>query len=147
MLFAFAMIGTSAVVRDNVAQNIPLVGEARDSDIFIEAYRIPPISKNVVLAYKMDYMGEIMKYDWNINIAYAVIIAESGGNENAVNTKDFHKRANCYGSFGLFQIGCLHRLENWQDPSSNIAKAYEIYKSSGWKAWTTYSDGSYLKYL
>lgn len=81
---------------------------------------------------------------WDKRVAYAVCMAESGGNPNAANWNDNH--GSCMGSFGLFQIGCIHAGASF-DGKTNVETAYRLYKSSGWSPWTTYTSGKYLKYM
>jgi len=88
----------------------------------------------------------VNNYNWDIRIAYAVCMAESGGNARAANLNDRHN--GCIGSFGLMQIACIHTggLAEY-DPVANMAKAYEIYSRSGWKPWGSYTSGAYQKYM
>lgn len=88
----------------------------------------------------------VNNYDWDKKIAYAVCMAESGGNPNAQNINDRH--LGCLGSYGLMQIACVHtnNLPEF-NPSRNMQKAYEVYQHSGWRAWGAFSNQSYLKYL
>jgi hypothetical protein len=83
----------------------------------------------------------------NWQVAYAVAMAESQLNPMATNWKDSHK--GCKGSFGIFQIGCLHETdpEKLYDPQYNVMRAREIYEESGWQPWGAYTNGSYKKYL
>ncbi len=82
--------------------------------------------------------------NWNKNVAYAVCMAESGGNTNAANYNDNH--GSCVGSFGLMQLACFW-IPNPTDPTANMAKANEIYSRSGWSPWGAYTSGKYLRYL
>lgn len=82
--------------------------------------------------------------NWNVDVAYAVCMAESGGNTNAANYNDNH--GSCIGSFGLMQLACFW-IPNPTDPTANIAKANEIWSRSGWQPWGAYTSGKYLKYL
>ena len=82
--------------------------------------------------------------NWNVDVAYAVCMAESGGNSNAANYNDNH--GSCVGSFGLMQLACFW-IPNPTDPNANIAKANEIWSRSGWQPWGAYTSGKYLKYL
>jgi len=85
-------------------------------------------------------------YDWDIKVAYAICLAESGGNARATNLNDKHN--GCVGSYGLMQIACIHTGGVAEyNPEANMAKAYEIYSRSGWKPWGAYTSGAYLKYL
>lgn len=89
----------------------------------------------------------IEQYDWDVKIAHAIMMAESSGSSTVVNWRDSHK--SCNGSYGLFQIGCLHETntEILKDPEYNIKRAYELYKESGWRIWGSYTDLRYLDYL
>jgi len=82
--------------------------------------------------------------NWNVDVAYAVCMAESGGNSNAANYNDNHGK--CIGSFGLMQLACFW-IPNPTDPHANMAKANEIWSRSGWSPWGAYTSGKYLKYL
>lgn len=73
----------------------------------------------------------INQYDWNKEVAYQVMMAESHCNPNAANLNDVH--GSCVGSFGLFQINCGHG--QLYDPATNVAVAYNMYKQSGWQPW------------
>lgn len=88
----------------------------------------------------------VSRYDWDYQTAYAVCMAESGGNPNATNMNDKH--SGCVGSYGLMQIACIHTSGVGEvDPEKNMAKAYEIYQRSGWKPWGVFTSGAYLKFL
>lgn len=90
----------------------------------------------------------VSSYNWDARIAYAICMAESGGNPQA------HNKANSNGSDdkGLMQINSIHvnsgligdneRL----DPQKNLDAAYAIYKGSGFTAWSAYNNKSYLKW-
>ena len=92
-----------------------------------------------------NYREYISMYDWDIDIAYAIMMAESRGDKNAFNP-EAHKK--CNGSSGLFQIACVHDdVEKLKDARYNIAKAYEIYQESGWKPWGAYTNKSFQKFL
>lgn len=86
----------------------------------------------------------VNNYAWDKRTAYAVCMAESGGNSNAANMNDNHGR--CIGSFGLMQLACFW-IPNPTDPNANMAKAYEIYTRSGWQPWGAYTSGKYLRYM
>lgn len=80
------------------------------------------------------------------NTAVAVMMAESNFNPNAYNP-EWHR--GCQGSFGLFQIACVHINpgEDMRDVKQNIQKARQIYLREGWKPWGGYTSGGYKKYL
>jgi hypothetical protein len=90
----------------------------------------------------------------DLNIAVAVALAESGGNPSAHNPKPPDD------SYGLWQINMLGSMgparrkqyklsknEDLYDPATNARVAYGIFKGSGWSAWTTYTRGTYKKYM
>jgi len=89
---------------------------------------------------------KIAQYDWDVDIAYAVMMAESDADSQAVNEKDSH--ASCNGSYGLFQLACFWGdTQDLLDENINIEVAYIIYSKQGWKPWGAYSDKRYLAYL
>lgn len=89
----------------------------------------------------------VNNYDWTTQTAWAICMAESRGNPNAVNWADGH--SGCVGSFGLMQIACIHFSEGQDkfDPATNMQVAYELWKSSGWSIWGAFSDGNYLRFM
>lgn len=86
-------------------------------------------------------------YDWPKDVARAICLAESGGNPQAANWGDNHMSwAGCMGSFGLFQVNCSHG--QLFDGAQNVAAAYGMWKSwNGFGAWSTYTNGAYLRFL
>ena len=79
------------------------------------------------------YRAEVAKYDWNVEVALAVIFAESGCNpanlNNNPSTGDY--------SVGLFQINLYGRNaltrpseEELKNPTTNIAWAYKLYSGN-----------------
>lgn len=90
----------------------------------------------------------------DVNIAVAVALAESGGNPRA------HNATPPDNSYGLWQINMLGAMgpdrrkkfglqsnEDLFQPAVNARAAYGIWKGSGWKAWTTYTRGTYKQYM
>lgn len=84
------------------------------------------------------YRGLVAQYDWDVNTMMRIMQAESGCNPTNHNWGDNHRT--CKGSFGLFQIGCVHgqSVASLENPATNVAVAYNIFKSQGYRAWTTY---------
>ena len=80
------------------------------------------------------------KDEWRL--AKAIMLAESGGNEKAINTN-----TNGTKDRGLFQINSIHKETNLFDPEHNIEVAYKVYKKQGWTAWSAYNNKSYKKFL
>lgn len=76
----------------------------------------------------------------------AIMRAESGCNPLADNTG-----LNRDGTVdrGLFQINSIHGYpaRTLFDPSQNIQIAYKIWRSQGYRAWSAYNSGAYLKFL
>jgi hypothetical protein len=83
----------------------------------------------------------------NHEIAIEVAKAESSLNEKAFNPEWHYNLKGekvCQGSFGLFQIACVHHLENPQalfDPQLNIEIAFRLHKEEGWKPWAVCTTG------
>jgi len=78
--------------------------------------------------------------------ALAVAYAESMLNSNAHNP-EWHK--NCQGSYGVFQIACVHEVNPsvLYDAKYNIKRAREIYDAHGWQPWGAYTDKRYKQFL
>jgi hypothetical protein len=93
----------------------------------------------------------VKKYDWNIQIAYAICMAESRGNaaiDNAGTNRDGST------DYGLMQINSIHaymvggNLESLRDPAVNMRVAYSLsHQGTDWTAWSTYNNGKYKQYL
>lgn len=83
------------------------------------------------------YRDIIDNYSWNVDVAIAVCNAESSGNPNNQNFDDYHKFADCWGSFGLFQINCSHGQV--YDAAENIRIAATKYDYAKGVAWTGYN--------
>lgn len=83
------------------------------------------------------YRGIVAQYSWNVNVAMAVMRAESSCNPQAHNTTDNH--GVCMGSFGLFQISCHSGAV--YDPAQNVAIAWQKYSSRGWQPWGVCTSG------
>ncbi len=90
----------------------------------------------------------------DVDIAVAVALAESGGNPGA------HNSTPPDDSYGLWQINMLGSLgparrkrfgisNNTElfRPAVNARAAKIIHGESGWKAWTTYTRGTYKQHM
>jgi soluble lytic murein transglycosylase-like protein len=108
----------------------------------------PVIGKAVVETGCETYRPLMQLYDWNVAIAMAIMKAESGCNPNSDNTGLNRDGSN---DKGLLQINSIHSdLISDSDrlvPEKNIQAAYEIYRGSGFRAWSTFNNGRYLKFL
>lgn len=77
-------------------------------------------------------------------------MAESGGNHKAYNGTMNSDGSN---DAGLWQINSIHVHsgligdKDRFDPVKNSKAAHAIYKGSGWRAWSAYNSGAYLKYM
>jgi hypothetical protein len=97
----------------------------------------------------------VNQYDWDVNIAMAVMEAESTCNIGA--TGDTWEIGGLTApSCGLFQVRTLvgrPTCEELKVPETNVEWAYRIYTASvergnnGWYPWSVYNNGKYLKYL
>jgi hypothetical protein len=90
-----------------------------------------------------------LKYtDWQ-PIAFAVCQAESKGQTDAVgDTRPI--RGILAPSCGLMQIRTLRgrpSCEQLHNPEFNVDYAHEMWKGQGFKPWSTYKNGEYLKWL
>lgn len=112
----------------------------------VEAHASAP-SKTAVEAAGADvcegFRPLVAKYDWDVDIAMAVMKAESG-----CNPKNFNYNTDGTNDAGLFQNNSIHdATARRYDPEYNVALAYRIYKDrrswgiSGWRAWTSCWDG------
>ena len=93
----------------------------------------------------------------SLKTAYAISIAESGGRSNAKG--DVHLQDSKWGpSIGLFQIRSLKDWKKYNDPYRDASRLYDprynaeaAFKKSNqgksFKAWTTYTSGSFVKHL
>jgi hypothetical protein len=109
-----------------------------------------PVNPPVAPATATD-CNVVRAYDWNVHIAYAICMAESGGiphKNNAGLNRD--------GSvdYGLMQINSIHadmvggNLPSLYDPATNMRIAYRLSKGgTDWTPWSTFNSGRYLKYL
>jgi CBS domain containing-hemolysin-like protein len=95
--------------------------------------------------------------DDNLEVAYAVVMAESGGDAVAHNDDE----STGDDSYGLFQINMLgdmgperrklYKLKTNKDlfdPLTNAKVAYQLSEAgSNWQPWTMFTNGKYQKYL
>lgn len=93
------------------------------------------------------YRPLVAQYGWDVNVAMAVMQAESGCNAYNENATDRHPT--CLGSRGLFQIGCdsTDDYAGMFNASENVAHAYSMYSTRGWSPWGAYTSGAYRRYL
>ena len=84
------------------------------------------------------YRHLVQQYSWNVETMMYAMQKESGCNNMAVG--DNYVIAGVYApSCGLLQIRTLSGrppCEELKDPATNIATAYSIWKSQGYRAWS-----------
>ena len=87
----------------------------------------------------------------DIATATSIASAESGGDPNAYNPETKAGAPQGMGSYGLWQIYLNAHPEfagyNLFDPLENASAAYQVWESSGFRAWSTYKDGEYQAFI
>ena len=84
------------------------------------------------------YRGLIAKYDWNVETMMYAMQKESSCNPLAVGD-NYPINGLLAPSCGLLQVRVLSgrpSCEELKDPATNIAAAYNIWKSQGYRAWS-----------
>lgn len=90
---------------------------------------------------------------YDLNVAVAVALAESGGNTEAYNPEVAAGTPAGQGSYGLWQIYAkVHpEFNSWNlfDPSANAAAAFSVYIGAGqtFLPWSTFKNGRYQAFL
>lgn len=96
--------------------------------------------------------------DWRAIVDVAVILAESGGNPDAINRVDYDESKPSYRSMdlGLLQFNTFWNpdMTPWEmfDPETAWNRAYDVITAHGgwghdWTLWNAYKSGAYQKYL
>ena len=110
----------------------------------------PTVAKTARVVVPQNEIERLIVAYWpeQPEMAIAVAKAESGLVPTASNWNDAHR--GCNGSFGIFQIGCIHgsEIEDLYNVEYNIKKARQIYDAAGsWQPWGAVTDGSYKRHL
>ena len=87
-----------------------------------------------------DYYSTLLaKYNWDMHVMTAIMRAESSCVPDAVNRYNYD---------GIYDYGLLqlHGQEIY-DPAANIQAGYNIWLRQGYRAWSTYNSGAYLRFL
>lgn len=120
-------------------------------DFFTTGRILPP---NITLENCDDAIKEIEKYDWDTEIATAIMKAESKCDADSKGDTDmvFQEKNREYGySVGLFQIRILPGREDCDtyDIEKNVACAYKLYSENNndWTDWSMYENGKYKDYM
>lgn len=138
IIIAFLLPTKTAPMQETVIiEETPPVAQIEAPQAPIEPISVPepqPEPTPVVAPINTDCVAEIYKYDWRHDVAIAVMMAESGGNNYALNnnpaTGDY--------SIGCFQINLYGGNARTRpseaelyDASVNVAFAYRLYSGNG----------------
>jgi hypothetical protein len=91
--------------------------------------------------------------DWELEVAKAIAMAESGGDPDAYNPETQAGAPAGEGSYGLWQIyrNAHPAFKNWnlKDPQVCACAAFMVYHDDNqdFDAWSTFKSGAYLKFL
>ena len=112
--------------------------------------RVQPSPKKIAssqVAGRCEEFRELVeKYPWNSKVMLAIARAESNCNPRSDNSG---LNANGTYDYGLFQINSVHGHSRsiLANPAKNIEIAFKIWQSQGYRAWSAYNNGSYLKFM
>jgi len=138
----------------DVLKKLPKKEAQKYIDSIPDSYTGPVTSDKKTLIKTIAQQGF---HDKALRTAYAISIAESGGRSNAVG--DVGLQDSKWGpSIGLFQIRSLKHWKEYNDPyrdasrlpdpSYNAQAAWaKSSRGRSFKAWSTYTSGSFLKHL
>ena len=137
-LFFLALIIIVGMIYYITTKNTPDSELERQNDVSNERLVLGNSIQAITNPISDHYLFLIAQYDWNVDIAYQIMLCESQKNPNAVNWNDIHN--GCRGSFGLMQVACVHNsyfesIDELYIPEVNIEIAYEIYQKQGFNAW------------
>ncbi len=156
LIYLLIVVLVGMIVLNREAQTSETPDDLVLSKNYIDASFEPLFVENRVLSTKEDktpekgnlsdksgkeyYRELIEQYEWNTNVAWAVMREESHYNPRAYNPE---KHNGCNGSFGLMQIACVHidrfdelnHYTDLYDPATNIAIAHKIWQENSWKSW------------
>ncbi len=106
----------------------------------------PKIASSKVAGWCEEFRELVEKYPWDSKIMLAIMRAESGCNPRSDNSG-----LNTDGTYdyGLFQINSIHGHSRYilANPAKNTEIAFKIWQSQGYRAWSAYNNGSYLKFM
>lgn len=142
ILLIILLLSVILLYKVSFSEEVEPIQYYNESDLFILAQSPPYFIENEVSGSLIanTYYDLIDNYSWDAEIAHRFMLCESSANPEATNWKDKHK--GCNGSFGLFQIGCIHfkkyNITDYRelyDPERNIEIAFSVYQEQGWDAW------------
>ena len=106
----------------------------------------PKFASSQIAGRCEEFREMVEKYPWNSKVMLAIARAESNCNPRSDNSGLNRDGSN---DKGLFQINSIHGFSDAErlDPIRNIEIAFRIWQSQGYKAWSAYNNGSYLKFI
>ena len=106
----------------------------------------PKIASSQVVGRYEEFREIVEKYPWNSKVMLAIARAESGCNPRSDNSG---LNTNGTYDYGLFQINSVHghSRDILANPAKNTEIAFKIWQSQGYRAWSAYNNGSYLKFI
>lgn len=135
----------------------PVVTAVRKAAVVASAVVVPaPVAAvapaPVYPAGCANYLPIVQQYDWNVDMAMAVMQAENRTCNPGIDNAGLNSDGST--DYGLFQVNSIHadmvggNLESLRTPSVNVAVAYSLsHHGTNWTAWSTYKSGAYLSYL
>ncbi len=118
--------------------------------IMAESFTPPVQPKYTLTGGCEQYRALIQKYEWDSRLFMAIMEAESRCVSNRVGD-DYPINGVHAVSCGLMQVRTIApwrgTCEQLKDPEFNIDIAYKVYVGQGLTAWSTYTNGAYLRYI
>ena len=109
-----------------------------------------PETKTAVLEPCEEVRKNLSRWsDWDINLMVAISKAESNCNMDRVGDTNltYQQNGRTYGySIGTLQVRILPGRE-WCETGDYYECAHQIFLGQGYRAWSVYKNGRYLKYL
>ena len=123
-----------------------------DSAIIPAEYEIKEIPKTEYTSVlsRSEVRELVSKYDWDVEVMVDIIFCESSFRPGVINdnptTRDFSVGL---AQINLYGVNAKHRppVEDLIDPVKNIAFAYDLYSSGGFKHWSCYKKIRIIKTL
>ncbi len=106
----------------------------------------PQLASSQNLGRCEEFREIVEQYPWNSKVMLAIMRAESGCNPRSDNTG---LNTNGTYDYGLFQINSVHghSRDILANPAKNTEIAFRIWQSQGYRAWSAYNNGAYLKFM
>lgn len=121
------------------------------SSLLLSIYSTSVVATSTPIIEKQETHKDLIgNYDWDVEVAYQVMLNEGGTDPEATNP-EWHYNSKgekiCQGSYGLFQLACIHANDplnpiELKDAKTNIKMAYELYLKEGWWPWSVCKNGT-----